>query len=59
MKITQITVHSHQLTRLGLINCYLVRESDGFTLIDTTISGGAKNILAAAQSLGHQSAASC
>ncbi len=52
MKTTQISAHSHQLTRLGLINCYLVRESDGFTLIDTTISGSAKNILAAAQSLG-------
>ena len=51
MKITQISSCSHQLTRLGLINCYLVREEDGFTLIDTTISGSAKDIIAAAQSL--------
>jgi glyoxylase-like metal-dependent hydrolase (beta-lactamase superfamily II) len=52
MKITPISSHSHQLTRYGLMNCYLVRESDGFTLIDTTIPGAAKDILAAAQSLG-------
>ena len=51
MKLTRISSHSHQLTRLGLMNCYLVRESDGFTLIDTTISGSGKDILAAAQSL--------
>ena len=52
MKITRISPHAHQLTRLGLINCYLVKESDGFTLIDTTIRGGGKDILAAAQALG-------
>jgi glyoxylase-like metal-dependent hydrolase (beta-lactamase superfamily II) len=52
MKITRISSHSHQLTRLGLMNCYLVRECDGFTLIDTTLSGSGKEILAAAQSLG-------
>ena len=52
MKITEISSGSHQLTRLGLMNCYLVREPDGFTLIDTTISGAAKDILAAAQALG-------
>ena len=52
MKITQITSCSHQLTRLSLVNCYLVRESDGFTLIDTMIPGSAKDILAAAKSLG-------
>ncbi len=52
MKTTPIASHSHQLTRLGLMNCYLVRESDGFTLIDSTISGGGKEILAIAQSLG-------
>ena len=52
MKIHPISSFSHQLTRLGMMNCYLVREPDGFTLIDTTISGGANDILAAAQSLG-------
>ncbi len=52
MKITKVSSHSHQLTRFGLMNCYLVREADGFTLIDTTISGAGRDILAAAQSLG-------
>ena len=52
MKLTQISSCAHLLVRLGLMNCYLVRESDGFTLIDTTISGSAKDILAAARSLG-------
>ena len=52
MKIKRISSHSHQLTRFGLMNCYLVQESDGFTLIDTTVSGSGKAILAAAQSLG-------
>ena len=52
MKITPISSNAHQITRYGLMNCYLVRESDGFTLIDTTISGAAKDILTAAQSLG-------
>ena len=51
MKLTSISPNAHQLTRLGLMNCYLVAESDGFTLIDTTISGSAKDILAAAHSL--------
>lgn len=52
MKRTAISPNCYQLTRLGLMNCYLVRESDGFTLIDTTIGGAGKAILAAAQSLG-------
>jgi glyoxylase-like metal-dependent hydrolase (beta-lactamase superfamily II) len=51
MKLTSISPNAHQLTRLGLMNCYLVAESDGFTLIDTTIAGSAKDILAAAHSL--------
>ena len=51
MKITSISTHAHQLTRLGLLNCYLVRESDSYTLIDTTVSGGAKAIIADARSL--------
>ena len=58
MKATVLTDNSIQLTRLGLINCYLARErgtageADSFTLIDTTISGAADDILAAAQSAG-------
>lgn len=52
MKTTVISPQSYQLTRLGMMNCYLVRESDGFTLIDSTMSGSGKDILAAAESLG-------
>ncbi|WP_263380704.1 MBL fold metallo-hydrolase [Granulicella paludicola] len=51
MKIKPISQHGMQLTRFGLMNCYLVRESDGFTLIDTTIGGSGDQILAAARSL--------
>ena len=41
-----------QLTRFPRVfpvNCYLVREADGFTLIDTAIAGSGKQIIAAAQ----------
>ncbi|HEV2577666.1 MAG TPA: MBL fold metallo-hydrolase [Acidobacteriaceae bacterium] len=48
MKVHQISAFGHQFTRLGLFNCYLVRESDSFTLIDTTMSGGARRIVDAA-----------
>ena len=44
-----------QLTKfpqLFPVNCYLVREEDGFTLIDTAIGGCAPDILAAAQAAG-------
>ncbi|NJL93009.1 MAG: MBL fold metallo-hydrolase [Anaerolineae bacterium] len=45
--------HLYQLTRfLGAFNCYLVREDDGFTLIDTNLPGSAPGILQAAQQLG-------
>ena len=51
MKTTPVTANAHQLTRFGLINCYLVRETDGFTLIDANLSNSADDILAAAKSL--------
>ncbi len=46
------TENLRRVTRLGLINAYLVREDDGLTLIDTAIKGSARAILAAAQQLG-------
>ncbi len=52
MRITSISTHSSQLTRFGFINCYLVREADGFTLIDTTMAGAASKILGVAETLG-------
>jgi uncharacterized protein (DUF302 family) len=43
-----------QITRLRFVNAYRVDEDDGLTLIDTTLRGGAKAILAAgAQLLPH------
>jgi len=47
--------HLFQLERFGLlfpVSCYLVREDDGFTLVDTAIAGSADGIVAAAASLG-------
>ena len=43
-----------QITFLGFSNCYLVREDAGFTLIDTSLSGKANDILASARSFGGQ-----
>src|SRR6185437_13225463 len=31
------------------VNAFLVREQDGFTLVDTTVSGGAEEFIAAAR----------
>ena len=52
MKTTPASVNGYQLTRIGLVNCYLVRETDGFTLIDANLSNSADDILAAAKTLG-------
>ncbi|MGI8920580.1 MAG: MBL fold metallo-hydrolase [Solirubrobacteraceae bacterium] len=41
-----------RLTRLWVFNCYLVREHDGLTLIDTGMRGSAEQILAAAAAAG-------
>ena len=54
MKVRPIGTYAHQFTRLGLMNCYLVRESDSFTLVDTTVGGGAKPILAAARGIASE-----
>jgi glyoxylase-like metal-dependent hydrolase (beta-lactamase superfamily II) len=52
MKTTTVTANAYQLTRLGFVNCYLVREVDGLSLIDTGLPGSADDILAAARDLG-------
>jgi len=52
MKVTSYNNTLFQLTHLGFVNCYLVREEDGFTLIDTGMSGEAQSIIQAAQKLG-------
>jgi glyoxylase-like metal-dependent hydrolase (beta-lactamase superfamily II) len=52
MKTTQVSSNAYQLTRLGFVNCYLVRETDGFTLVDTGLPGAADKIIEAARSAG-------
>lgn len=52
MKTTPVGTGSLQLTRLGFVNCYLVREADGFTLVDTNLPGSAGGIIAAATAAG-------
>ena len=52
MKITPVTNNLFQLTHLVAFNCYLLREDDGFTLIDTNMSGQAHAIMQAAHKLG-------
>ena len=54
MKTTAIGNHLVQLTRLPNVfpvNCYIVREDDGLTLIDTALPGSAPAILATARAL--------
>jgi glyoxylase-like metal-dependent hydrolase (beta-lactamase superfamily II) len=41
-----------QLRRLGAFNSYIVKDSDGLTLIDTNLPGSASQIIEAAQALG-------
>src|SRR3954451_22520941 len=52
MKATRITEHLIQLDRLRFVNAYLVREDDGFTLVDTTVGRGADALIAAAERAG-------
>jgi glyoxylase-like metal-dependent hydrolase (beta-lactamase superfamily II) len=52
MRVTFIHRDIAQLTFYKFSNCYLVRESDGFTLVDATLPGCGKQILEAARSFG-------
>ena len=53
MRTTQVTPNMVQLTRLNFVNAYLVREDDGFTLIDTTLGGkAAADLIGAAEAAG-------
>lgn len=52
MKTTHVTENLVQLDRLHLVNAYLVRESDGFTLVNTTLGGAADKLIAAAREAG-------
>jgi glyoxylase-like metal-dependent hydrolase (beta-lactamase superfamily II) len=42
----------HRTSRLGFVNCCLVEEEDGLTLVDTMMPRCAKQILAAANAAG-------
>ena len=52
MKTRPVTPNLVRLTRLRFVNAYLVREDDGFTLVDTTIKGQADALIAAARDAG-------
>ena len=49
---TTVTDNLIQLTKLRFVNAYLVRESDGFTLVDTTMGKSADALIAAAREAG-------
>jgi glyoxylase-like metal-dependent hydrolase (beta-lactamase superfamily II) len=52
MQTTTITDNLIQLTRYRFVNAYLVREDDGFTLVDTTMSRTGSQLIAAASRAG-------
>jgi glyoxylase-like metal-dependent hydrolase (beta-lactamase superfamily II) len=52
MKTTPLNDHLIQLTRYSFVNAYLVREDDGFTLVDTTMSRTGAALIAAAKDAG-------
>jgi glyoxylase-like metal-dependent hydrolase (beta-lactamase superfamily II) len=52
MQTTHLSDTLTQLTRLRFVNAYLVREEDGFTLVDTTLPRGADALIAAAKQAG-------
>lgn len=52
MSLTQYGENLWQITRLWAFNCYLVREQDDLTLIDTNMSGSTAVILQAAHAIG-------
>jgi glyoxylase-like metal-dependent hydrolase (beta-lactamase superfamily II) len=52
MKTTTLNDHLIQLTRYGFVNAYLVREDDGFTLVDTTMRRTGASLIAAATAAG-------
>lgn len=52
MSVTRHGEYLWQVTRFGAFNCYLVREEDGLTLVDTGFAGSAASILQAARTVG-------
>jgi glyoxylase-like metal-dependent hydrolase (beta-lactamase superfamily II) len=52
MSSTRVTDNLIQITRWRFVNAFLVREDDGFTLVDTTVGGSADELIGAARSGG-------
>jgi glyoxylase-like metal-dependent hydrolase (beta-lactamase superfamily II) len=52
LKVTTHGEHLVKVTKGGFVNAYLVREEDGFTLVDTLIANSADGIIAAATQQG-------
>src|SRR6202161_2036800 len=52
MQTTNISDNLIQLTRYRFVNAFLVREDDGFTLVDTTVSRTGAQLIAAARQAG-------
>jgi len=52
VKLIQEAKNLFRLTRFGMVNCFLVKEDDGLTLVDTGLAGSALGIRGAANSLG-------
>ena len=49
---TRVTPSVTQLTQYRFVNAYLVREDDGFTLVDTAMGGAAEGLIEAAEQVG-------
>jgi glyoxylase-like metal-dependent hydrolase (beta-lactamase superfamily II) len=52
MKVRSISPNAQQLTRFRFVNAFLVRENDGFTLVDSTLGGAADSLIALAARSG-------
>ena len=52
MKSTPVTDNLIQLNKLRFVNAYLVREDDGFTLVDTCVPRSGAALIAAARNAG-------
>ncbi len=52
MQVVKESPNLQRLTRFRTFNCFLVREEDGCTLIDTNVGGSTASILRASRSMG-------
>jgi glyoxylase-like metal-dependent hydrolase (beta-lactamase superfamily II) len=52
VQVVKETDNLFRLTRFGIVNCFLVREGDGLTLVDANLPGSADSILYCAKEIG-------